>query len=224
MPQIRPCDYEYAPGEILTNRFENEFRAGEKVGILGAVGSGKSLLIKCLADYRLHQIGAFSPNHFCAYLSQDLTRLFTGNTPSSIIDMYCNRQHEVGRHFDMEAFKAYCRTFEISELVEKNRRLLHYSEGEKQRLGICLALSVQAEICILDEPTTALNKYFRRCLYDVINQSPSGKIFFIISHRLPDILETSQTIIYMENSKVRDIFPAHKIIEKEALLQYYSFL
>jgi ABC-type multidrug transport system ATPase subunit len=220
--KILPFIFPISPDKTLINSVEIDLSASKCTAMMGAVGSGKSLMIKLLADSHLHKIGAYSDYPFCAYLSQDLTRLFTGNTMQSILDIYKDRRYMVGQHFDMDLFNAYAKQLEIEGLVVNNRRLTHYSEGERQRLGICLAAAVKAPVTIMDEPTTALNIEHRNSLFKIIDEIKERSRVFIISHRLLDCLSTADHIIRMEDLQVIEHFPIEQIIEKEHILNYYS--
>lgn len=217
-----PFTYSISDDKTLINSLEIDLSASSCTAIIGAVGSGKSLLIKLLADSHLHEIAAFSEYPFSAYLSQDLTRLFIGNTPESILELYNDKRFTVGQHFNSELFGIYAKRLEIDHLLSKNRRLIHYSEGERQRLGICLAAAVKAPVTILDEPTTALNIEHRNTFFEIVDEIKKRSRVFIISHRLLDCLSTADHLIRMEDLQVIEHFPIEQIIEKEHILNYYS--
>jgi ABC-type multidrug transport system ATPase subunit len=220
--KILPFNYEIRPGLNLRNEKTIDLTAYSSIGILGAVGSGKSQLIKLLADSGLHDIGAFSEYPFCAYLSQDLTRLFTGNSPSSILEVYRDTRYAIGKHFDAKIFAASCKELGIDDLIVRNRRLAHYSEGERQRLGICLASAVLAKVTILDEPTTALDTACRQTLFSMIAEMCRRTRVFLISHRLLDLLAVCDYVIRMEDCRIAEHFPVEHIIEKQHILSYYG--
>lgn len=220
--KILPFLYEISDNKKLVNAAEIDLSASTCVAVMGAVGSGKSLLIKLLADSHLHEIKAWSQYPFCAYLSQDLTRLFTGNTPETILELYKDKRYMVGQHFEPALFDEYAVKLEIDHLVAANRRLVHYSEGERQRLGICLAAAVKAKVAILDEPTTALNMRYRQILFDIMEEIKARSKVFIISHKLLDCISTADYLIRMDNLEVAEHFPMEQIIEKEHILSYYS--
>jgi len=200
---------------------ESGIRNHPCLAILGPVGSGKSLLIKLLADSNLHEIAAYSDYPFCAYLSQDLTRLFTGNSIASLLEIYQDKRYSVGQHFNKTLFDTVAEKFELTQLIKENRRLMHYSEGERQRLGISLAAAVEAKVTILDEPTTALNIKHRLALYDMIREMKSRTKVIIISHRFLDCLSVADHFIRMENLEIKEHFTLKEIIEKEHILSYY---
>ena len=223
---LLPFKYKIDENVYLENNFKIDFQTSthnfrQCIAILGAVGSGKSLLIKLLADSHLHEVGAYSQYPFCAYLSQDLTRLFTGNSIESILEIYQDKRYSVGQHFDKALFDEYAKRLKIDHLIEANRRLMHYSEGERQRLGICLACAVRAKVTILDEPTTALNLEHRLALYEIISEMKARTTVMIISHRFLDCLSVADHFIRMENLKVAEHFSTEQIIDKEHILNYY---
>lgn len=221
--KILPFVYKIAEDKELINFFEIDLSTSFCTAIMGSVGSGKSLLIKLLSDSHLHKVGAFSEYPFCAYLSQDLTRLFTGNTPESILELYKDKRYTVGQYFDPMLFDQYAKKLQIDQLLDKNRRLAHYSEGERQRLGLCLAAAVKAPVTIFDEPTTALNMDYRQIMYDMINEIRKRSRIFIISHRLLDCIAVADHLVRMEDLKIAEHFPIEQIIEKDHILNYYSF-
>lgn len=219
--KILPFHYRITEDKILQNAAAIDLHDRRCIGILGPVGSGKSILIKLLADKALHNAGAFSEYPFCAYLSQDLTRLFTGNTPQSILELYADKRYTVGEHFDRCLFDDYARRMRIESLIGEKRRLASYSEGERQRLGICLAAAVKAPICIFDEATTALDIESRFELFRMMEEIQVRTRIFMISHRLADCLYVCDYMIHMEGLKIREHYPLQEIVEKKDILSYY---
>ncbi len=220
--KLNPFTYRIAEGKTLVNERETDLGPYSCIALMGAVGSGKSQLIKLLADSQLRGAGAFSEYPFCAYLSQDLTRLFTGNTPEGIIGLYRDPRYTVGKHFDPRLFEAYAEKLGIAALIGENRRLAHYSEGERQRLGISLAAAVRAPVTILDEPSTALDMPCRRELFSIVKEIRRRSKVFIISHRLLDALAVADYMLWMEDLRIRDRFPLEDIVKKPHILSCYS--
>ncbi|MFO7840876.1 MAG: ATP-binding cassette domain-containing protein [Fidelibacterota bacterium] len=220
--KINPFTYRIKKNKILVNKREIDLSGYSCIAVMGAVGSGKSQLIKLLADSNLREAGAFSDYPFCAYLSQDLTRLFTGNTPEKILELYRDKRYTVGKHFDLRLFDNYASKLRIDSLLGKNRRLAHYSEGERQRLGVCLAAAVRAPVTILDEPSTALDIRCRQELFSIIGEIRQRSLVFIISHRLLDALATADYMIWMKDLSVSDRFPLEDIVKKPHILSCYT--
>ena len=74
------------------------------------------------------------------------------------------------------------------ELLDKaNARFDTLSGGQKQKLGLALALTNDPEICFLDEPTTGLDPHARRAIWSVIRRLRSeGGTVFLTTHYLEE--------------------------------------
>ncbi|MDZ7821770.1 MAG: hypothetical protein U5N26_08170 [Candidatus Marinimicrobia bacterium] len=119
-------------------------------------------------------------------------------------------------------FDKYAEKLGIGTLIGENRRLAHYSEGERQRLEICLAAAVRAPVTILDEPSTALDMPCRLELFSIIEEIRRRSRVFIISHRLLDALAVADYMLWMEDLRLRDRFPLEDIVKKPHILSCYS--
>ncbi len=74
------------------------------------------------------------------------------------------------------------------ELLDKeNARFDTLSGGQKQKLGLALALTNDPEICFLDEPTTGLDPHARRAIWSVIRSlRAEGRTVFLTTHYLEE--------------------------------------
>ncbi len=74
------------------------------------------------------------------------------------------------------------------ELVDKaNARFETLSGGQKQKLGLALALTNEPAICFLDEPTTGLDPHARRAIWRVIRSlREEGRTVFLTTHYLEE--------------------------------------
>jgi simple sugar transport system ATP-binding protein len=80
--------------------------------------------------------------------------------------------------------------------------------GERQRVEILKALSRNAEILILDEPTTVLTRPEREGLYEMIRRlSAAGVSVILISHKFEDIFEVCHRVLVMRGGRVVDDAP-----------------
>jgi len=60
-------------------------------------------------------------------------------------------------------------------------------------------------------------------MYDMIDEIRKRSRVFIISHRLLDCIAVADHVIRMENLNIAEHFPIEQIIEKDHILNYYSF-
>jgi len=83
-------------------------------------------------------------------------------------------------------------------------RVEDVSVADKQLVAIARALRQNSRLIIMDEPTSALTEREVRALFKVIHklQKERGIAFLFVSHKLNEVLEISETIIVMRNSKI----------------------
>ncbi len=219
--KLNPFTYQISSDSNFINTTSISLDSSSCIGICGPVGSGKSTLIKLLADPELKEIQAFSESPFVSYLSQDLTRLFLGNTLQSIIKLYEDSSHQIGKYFRSENFYNYCEMLNFPLQGRLNDRLNTFSEGELQRLAIALASAVEAKVTLFDEPTTALNFRHKEAFYSLAQEIKKRSRIFIISHSLSDILALTDKIIRIENLEIKEVIETKQILEKSDYLRYF---
>ncbi len=126
--------------------------AGECVTVVGASGTGKSLLLRAIVD--------LDPNRGCVSLgsqdrssvSADQWRRLVALVPAES-GWWADR---VGDHFEDET-KAAVLLSALAMPDALDWEVSRLSTGERHRLAICRALHVQPKALLLDEPTAALD-------------------------------------------------------------------
>lgn len=221
---IFPFTFPVSDQKVLINDKTIDLSPWRVTGLCGPLGSGKSTFIKLLVDYQYKDLNIFSSYGFSAYLSQDLTRLFTGNTVQSVTDMYRDKRFEVGQHFQEDLFHQVIRTMDFPFESRREEYLTNFSEGEKQRLAIALTLATSAKTAVYDEPTTALNTRYRHQFYSLVRKQSEHSRIFIISHRINDILAVCDSMIWFDSLRVQDYGPLADMIRKEIIRRYYPGL
>ncbi len=221
---IFPFTFPVSDQKVLINDKTIDLSPWRVTGLCGPLGSGKSTFIKLLVDYQYKDLNIFSSYGFSAYLSQDLTRLFTGNTVQSVTDMYRDKRFEVGQHFQEDLFHQVIRTMDFPFESRREEYLTNFSEGEKQRLAIALTLATSAKTAVYDEPTTALNTRYRHQFYSLVRKQSEHSRIFIISHRINDILAVCDSMIWFDSLRVQDYGPLADMIRKEIIWRYYPGL
>lgn len=218
---IHPFNFKINDNKSLVNENNIDLSSFRITGLCGPVGSGKSTFIRLLVDYMFRDLKIFSSYGFSAYLSQDLTRLFTGNTVNSLISLYQDKRFEVGRHFHKDKFEGYMNTLEFPEPYRYDEYLTDFSEGERQRLAIALTAATSAEKAVFDEPTTALNNKYRQRFYLIIKELSEYTRVFIISHRINDILAVCDSVIWFNKLKIIETGPIDDMIRYPELVKHY---
>jgi ABC-2 type transport system ATP-binding protein len=164
--------------------------AGSVFSFLGPNGAGKTTTTEILEGLRRATSGevrvlGLDPwkqgqelHRRIGVIPQDF-RFFDKITPKEAIEYYRTLFHT-----DVDPLKL----LQQVELADKaNSRYDTLSGGQKQKLGLALALTNEPEICFLDEPTTGLDPHARRAIWDVIRRlKQEGRTVFLTTHYLEE--------------------------------------
>lgn len=102
--------------------------------------------------------------------------------------------------------------------VDPDEFVKNLSVSEKQMVEIAKALSLNAEIIIMDEPTAALNEEEVRRLEEIVGMlKKEGKTIIYISHRLKEVFDMADTVTVLRNGEYVDTRPAADLTEAEVI-------
>ncbi|CAM3847568.1 ABC transporter ATP-binding protein [Mesobacillus thioparans] len=85
---------------------------------------------------------------------------------------------------------------------DRNRAVKGYSKGMLQRLGLAITLYQDANILILDEPTSGIDPMGRKEILEVL-QSLTDKTILLSSHHLDEIKKICTHVAFLENGKMK---------------------
>jgi len=169
--------------------------AGECIVISGPSGSGKSLLLRALADLIPHQGEAYYQGQACTAFLPTQWRKQVGLLPA---ESFWWEEH-VGEHFAQrcdEKLKALGFSTDVY-----NWRVSRCSTGERQRLALLRLLCLQPKVLLLDEPTASLDqanvKAVESLIKDYLHQ---GGAVIWVSHD-PDQIQRIATRHYKIEGK-----------------------
>ncbi|GEP02679.1 ABC transporter ATP-binding protein [Methylobacterium oxalidis] len=216
-------DFHYGRGDA--NVIENlnlTIRAGEKVGLVGVSGAGKTTITSLLL--RLHDLEGgrvLVDGQDIAGVSQDSLRsaiaVVTQDTSllhRSIRDNIAYGRPEAGEaEIERAARLAHADGF-IRDLVDhKGRRGyeaqvgergVKLSGGQRQRIAIARVILKDAPILILDEATSALDSQVEAAIQDSLDTLMQGKTVLAIAHRLSTIAALDRLIVIDEGRIVEE--------------------
>jgi ATP-binding cassette subfamily C protein LapB len=182
--------------------------AGQRVAILGANGSGKSSLLKVLSGLyapttgrvlvdgtEMTQIEPRDLRRLIGYLGQDV-RLFSGTLRDNLnLTMLERDDARLMQSLDFAGLGEFVRNHPKGldlEILDAGAGL---SIGQRQSIGWARLWLQDPKICLLDEPTAALDQKLETALVARLETWMEGRTAIIATHRAPILSLTTRTII-----------------------------
>lgn len=202
-----------------------QLRKGEFVGLVGESGSGKSTLGYALTRLqkppaRTNGGNIFFGGHDIRDLDEEALRQQRQGGFAMVLQSGMNALNPVRtiRNHFIDIFKAHGHVprdrwdARMKELIEKVKlptaMLARYpgelSGGMRQRVSIALALSLEPQLMVFDEPTTALDVLVQHAVMDTIIelQQSEGFTAILISHDLGIVLEATERVLVMHEGRI----------------------
>ncbi|MBB5348208.1 ATP-binding cassette subfamily C protein LapB [Desulfoprunum benzoelyticum] len=200
-------------------------KAGERVGVIGAIGSGKTTLGKLLLGLYepdtgmvamdgtdIRQIDPTELRHFIGCVPQDIT-LFRGSVRDNII---LGREDvgdaEILRVADLAGVSTFVKRHAMGfdMPVGEQGRLL--SGGQRQAMAMARALLLDPPVLILDEPSSSMDARSESNLRQHLNTILKGKTLILTTHRA-SLLALVDRVIVLDNGMIRADGPKAAILE-----------
>lgn len=201
--------FHYVPGRYIFKSHNLDIQPGEKIGLVGYSGSGKTTFVNLIQRYYdipegkilidnqdISKVSQQSLREQIAVIPQDPI-LFNRTLMENIRYGRLNATDEEV----MEAAKlAHCHEF-ITELKEGYHSLVgeggvKLSGGQRQRIAIARALLKNAPILILDEATSALDSVTERMIQKSLYNLMKDKTTIVIAHRLSTLLHMDRILVF----------------------------
>ena len=187
--------------------------AGEIVGLVGGNGAGKSTLMKIAAGAYLPDEGTVTMNGKTPHSPAEAIQLGVSLVRQELIqagdlDVGSNVMlgHEPHRYGVIDRGALYRLASQALERVgggiDVRTPLGSLSPGQKQRVEIARALSLNAKVLLLDEPTATLTESDASRLFDLLRDlRTQGLGMVYISHRLAEVLEITDRIVCLRDGQ-----------------------
>lgn len=214
-----------------------ELKVAEKLAVVGANGAGKSSLLKCLAGLydpnsgrveiageNLNKLSRLEVARRIAYLPQQ----FEVWSPLSVIDfmLMARYAHSPGfRAFSKTDLKLCEQALELCKMLSfRDKDLRSLSGGERQLVMIAGALAQQAQILLLDEPTTFLDLQNQHLVQQVLKDLFSTLQITVVAatHDLNSALLGYERILGLREGCVVYDGPAKDFLDNGTLIAVYG--
>lgn len=200
--------------DALFTDFNLSVEPGEKIGLVGRSGSGKTSLTRLLLRFVDIDEGSIRID------SQDISSVRQTDLRSHIAYV---PQEPLLFHRTLSENIAYGNPEATDEDIRKAAKLAHADEfiqdlpkgystmvgergvklsgGQRQRIAIARAVLKNAPILVLDEATSALDSESERLIQDALKKLMKGRTTIVIAHRLSTI-QTMDRIVVLDNGAI----------------------
>jgi len=177
---------------------------GEIFGFLGPNGAGKTTLIRCLMDFIRPTAGKISILGKDSIKDSAELKKEIGFLPGNIrlYDTWTGDQHiDFYRSMGADPRVADCLIKKLD--FDSKKRFKNLSSGNKQKLGVILALMKKPKILIMDEPTNALDPLLQNQVHQLLKEEKkNGTTVFISSHNLSEVERICDRVAIIKEGKV----------------------
>lgn len=209
--------------KYILNDINIVIRKGEKIGIIGTTGSGKTTFTDIL-------MGLLKPNK--GLIKVDNNNIFDLKNPDIITQWRLAISHVPQNIFlsdnsiaeniafgiplekiDFVKIKEVAKRAQISNFINGTAKKyltkvgengLKLSGGQRQRIGIARALYQNSQVIIFDEATSALDNNTESAVIDSLNKLDENLTIIIVAHRLSTI-EKCNRVIKIDKNKISEI-------------------
>jgi ABC-type multidrug transport system fused ATPase/permease subunit len=225
--KINDLDFTYPnSNRMALNKINLSIQSGEKIGIVGSTGSGKTTLIDVLLGLlnpsngevsldgnEISKLGLKKWRNSIGYVPQNIflsDKTIAENIAfgHSIEELDIKRVEEVCKIASLHSF--INEELENKEVGERGVRL---SGGQRQRIGIARALYNNPSLLVLDEATSALDNLTEKLIIESIANHYKNITTIIIAHRLSTI-KNCDCIFYLEKGKIKSYGTYDELIFK----------
>lgn len=249
------------PGVKALDKVQLEVRPGSVHALIGENGAGKSTLMKCLfglyhpeegsIELDGKQVDITDPN---TALKQGISMIHQELNPipyRNVIDnIWVGRFEKKGIIVDEEKMKKMTQELlqDLEFDIPANTLARNLSVSQLQAIEIAKAVSYDAKVIIMDEPTSSLTVAETKHLFKIIKRlKDEGRSIIYISHKLEEIFEVADEITVMRDGQyvgkwgINDITidelihqmvgrnmeerfpPAEQTVRKEVILKVENF-
>ena len=186
--------------------FDFEVKKGEVFGLIGTNGSGKTTTIRHMMGFIHGDSGSVSINGLDAWKDSAKIKQYVGYVPGQIDfpdvgtgTEFLKIQSELLGLRDLSDMNDLIDRFKI-DITAPLRRM---SKGMKQKMALVAAFMSDADIYILDEPSTGLDPLMRDTLIELIlEKKAQGKTVFMSSHIFKEVEDTCDTVMFIRNGHI----------------------
>ncbi len=213
--EFKDVSFAYPNSEVMAlDNVSFTINPGEKVAIIGRIGSGKSTIAKLILKLYeptsgmilidgidIAQIDPADLRSFAGYVPQDI-HLFNGTIKENIVSSERYPHDEDILHAArISGAEDFIKTHPLGFDMPIGERGAGLSGGQRQSVGIARAILKDSSIMVLDEPSNAMDQTTETNLLKRFSEELREKTMILITQKMT-LLNVANRVIVMHNSKV----------------------
>ncbi|WP_338983969.1 ABC transporter ATP-binding protein/permease [Spiroplasma endosymbiont of Othius punctulatus] len=194
---------------------------GDRIGIIGANGSGKSTVSEIIGGIRKPTTGeVVKQDEMVIGLQFQESKYPVGITVIDMLKYYLETFSIPMKESELDLL---LKTYQISDF--KNKFIVSLSGGQQQRLNILLSLIHNPDLVILDEVSTGLDIEVRSEIFKHIKERvvDKGKALILVTHMMSEVEELCERFIYIHEGVIIEEGLVADIVKKHGSVHAYTW-
>lgn len=213
--EFRDVSFHYPQNQYMSlNGISLKIEPGEKVGIIGRSGSGKSSLAKLLVGFYqpdngtilvdgidARQLDVNDIRHNIGYAPQDI-HLFSGTLRDNLLSGagYIDDETMI-RAATLAGVHEFARRHPSGYNMQVGERGMNLSGGQRQAVALARSLLLDPPILLMDEPTSSMDNTSEDLIKKALTPMVSNKTLLLVTHRA-SLLTLVDRLIILDNGKI----------------------
>ncbi len=228
----------FFPGIVALDNVSIDIKSGTVHALMGENGAGKSTFVKCLMGIKVYDEGQFYLKGKPVKFTHPRKALNSGvsiieQELSPALEMTVAENIFLGRTLRGKGFLSGL-FFSYKDINEKSREILaklnidldvtvkmkYLSTSQMQLVEIAKAVSYDADVIIMDEPTSSIGREETEVLFEIIDKlKKQGKAIIYVSHRMEEIFAITDMISIFRDGKHIDTLETKKTNADEVVFK-----
>lgn len=213
--EFRNVSFSYGEKQVLSN-LSFELKKGQRLGLAGLSGSGKSTVIALLLrlynvnegdilvdGVNLKEYTIESVRSFFSLVSQDIF-LFNDSVKENLVTGLEYNDDQINEALRVSYADEFIHNLEEGIDTKIGDRGLKLSGGQSQRLTIARAFLKNSPVMLFDEATSALDNESEKVVQAALDKLSGQKTVLAVAHRLSTIQDYDHIIVLREGEKVEE--------------------